>query len=575
MAPPAASSSAPRPEYTLVQVLAEAGTLEEAARRLLELIADAFGWSVGELWLVDEADGLLRWRESWCRPDPAFEEFTRVNRRLTFARGVGLPGRVWETGRPDWYADLADAADFPRRELAARADLNAAVLLPVVGPNGVLGVMEFFSRALREPDPAQLDLMRTVGRQIGQYVARVRAEERLAATEELSHAVVAAALDCVITMDHEGRVVDFNPAAEETFGYAREDVVGRELAELIIPPDLRDAHRQALRRFTETEHPTILGRRIELAGMRADGSILPVELTVTRIGHRSPPLFAGFVRDITERRRTRDELARLLEREQQARVAAEEAERATRRVAVALQRSLLPPVLPEIRGIDLGAVYRSGGEGSAVGGDFYDVFDLGRGRWGIAIGDVRGKGADAAALTALLRYSIRTAAVREERPSTVLRLVNEALLRTEPGDDFCTAVYACLDVSGDAPTLELAVGGHPPPLLLRPGSGVTAVGLRGTLLGAIDEPTLHDAGFKLAPGDALLLYTDGVTESRTPGGLFGIDRLATLLESCAGLDAAGIAHRIESAVVDAPGHVAIDDVALLVVRAEHEARDPR
>jgi sigma-B regulation protein RsbU (phosphoserine phosphatase) len=220
-----------------------------------------------------------------------------------------------------------------------------------------------------------------------------------------------------------------------------------------------------------------------------------------------------------------------------------------------------------VPGIDLAAVYRAGGEGSEVGGDFYDVFDLGGGRWGVAIGDVRGKGAEAAAVTALLRYSIRTAAVSEERPSAVLRVVNEALLRTEPGDDFCTAVYATLDVRRAAARLTLAIGGHPPPLLLRPGAGVTAIGAPGTLLGAVDAPSLHDVELGLAAGDTLLLYTDGVTESRTPDGLFGMERLATLLEGCAGLDAAAVAHRVEDAVVDQPGHVAVDDVALLVVRA--------
>jgi sigma-B regulation protein RsbU (phosphoserine phosphatase) len=301
--------------------------------------------------------------------------------------------------------------------------------------------------------------------------------------------------------------------------------------------------------------------------MRADGSTFPVELTITRVGRGRPPVFAGFIRDITERRRTRDELARLLDREHQARVAAEAAERATRRVAVALQRSLLPPHLPAVPGIDLAAVYRAGGEGSEVGGDFYDVFDLGGSRWGIAIGDVRGKGAEAASVTALLRYSIRTAAVSEDRPSAVLRVVNEALLRTEPGDDFCTALYATLDVGANTPRLTLAIGGHPPPLLLRPGAGVTAVGAPGTLLGAVDEPALHDVELALSPGDTLLLYTDGVTESRTPDGLFGMDRLADLLGRCAGLDAAAVARRVEEAVVDQPGHVAIDDVALLVVRA--------
>jgi PAS domain S-box-containing protein len=561
------SSSAPLPEHDLIRVLAEAGTLDEAVPRLLELIAEAFGWSLGTLWLVDERSGLLHWREGWHRADAGLEEFTRVNRRLTFARGTGLAGRVWESGRPAWIADLGDADGFPRQDLTARAGLAAAVGFPVAGPAGVLGVMEFFSRSLREPDQVQLDVMRTAGRQIGQYIARVRAEERLAVTEELSHAIVNAALDCVVTMNHEGTVIDFNPAAEATFGYTRDEAVGRELAGLIVPPELRAAHRRALARYVETDVPTILGRRIELEGMRADGSVIPVELTIARVGHRRPPVFAGFLRDITERRRTREELGRLLEREHQARLAAEEAERAVRSVAVALQRSLLPPHLPAIAGIDLAAAYRAGSESSSVGGDFYDVFELGDDRWGIAIGDVRGKGAEAASVTALVRYSIRAAAVREQQCSAVLRVVNDALLRTEPGDDFCTALYARLDVSGDRPRLRIAIGGHPQPLLLTPGGGVTEVGATGTLLGAVEHPALRDVEIDLEPGDTLLLYTDGVTEARTPEGMFGTDRLAALLAGSAGLDAAGVVRRVEEAVADAPDHSAVDDVALLVVRA--------
>jgi phosphoserine phosphatase RsbU/P len=552
-----------------VRVLAEAATLDEAAQRLLGLVGEAFDWAAGALWVLDEESGLLRWRDDWSRPGPELDEFRRISRRLTFAPGIGLPGRVLVSGEPEWIVDVAADPNFPRREVALRAGLTAAAALPVVGPAGVLGVMEFAAFELRPPDPAQLDLMRIVGRQMGQYVARVRAEERLAASRELSASIVSAALDCVITMDHRGTVVDFNPAAEETFGYTRAEAVGRELAELIVPPALRDVHRAALRRYVETEEPTILGRRIELEGMRADGTTFPIELTVARVGTGRPPLFAGFVRDITERRRTADELGRLLQREHVARVAAEEAERAARRVAVALQRSLLPPHLPAIPGIDLAATYRAGGEGSAVGGDFYDVFELGDGRWGVAIGDVRGKGADAAAVTALARYSIRTAAVRERLPSAVLRVVNDALLRTEPGDDFCTAVYATLDVRGGAPLLQVAIGGHPPPLLLRAEGGgpAAAVGRTGTLLGALEHPVLHDADVPLAPGDALLLYTDGVTESRTPDGLFGLERLATVLGECAGLDAGAVANHVEAAVVDAPGHDVRDDVALLVLRA--------
>jgi sigma-B regulation protein RsbU (phosphoserine phosphatase) len=566
MKPPAPSSPAPRPEYDLVRVLAEAGTLEEAAPRLLQLVADALGWSIGLLWLVDVEAGLLRWREDWSAPDPELDEFTRVNRRLTFSPGIGLAGAVWETGEPEWIADLGEI-DFPRAEPAARASLRTAVIVPVVGPAGVIGVMEFFGRTPRAADAAQLELMRTVGRQIGQYVARVRAEEALAVTEERSAAIVSAALDCIVTMDHRGRVVDFNPAAEATFGYAREDVIGREVAELIVPPSLRGAHRRALARYLETEQPTILGRRIELVAQRADGTTLPVELTIARVGRASPPLLAGFVRDITERRATQDEMARLLEREHAARLVAEQAERATRRVAVALQRSLLPPLLPAIPGVEIGAAYRAAGEGSTVGGDFYDVFELGQGVWGVAIGDVRGKGADAAAITALVRYTIRTAAVREPTPSAVLRVVNDALLRAEGGDEFCTAVFGRLDVSGDAPTLDLSVGGHPPPLLLSAAGDVSPVGVPGTLLGALQRPELRDARVALGAGDALLLYTDGVTECRTPDGRFGIDGLAGVLAGCGGLDGGGVTRCVESAVVDGGGHEVVDDIALLVLRS--------
>jgi sigma-B regulation protein RsbU (phosphoserine phosphatase) len=404
---------------------------------------------------------------------------------------------------------------------------------------------------------------------VGQYVARTRYEGLLRRSEERSTAIVAAALDCVVTMDHRGRVIDFNPAAEATFGCTRADALGRDLAELIIPPALRAAHRQALRRYLDTGKPAIIGRRLELTAQRVDGTPFPVELTVTRIGSDEPPAFAGFVRDLSDRRRVEDELARLLQREHEARLRAERAEQAARQVADALQRSLLPPHLPAIPGVELGAAYRAGGEGMTVGGDFYDVFDLGEGRWGVAIGDVRGKGAGAASVTALVRYTIRAAAVREHGSAAVLRALNEALLREAPdGGQFCTVVYAALDARPPAPPrLSLAVGGHPPPLLLDAGGGVTPVGRGGMLVGALPDPLLQDSELLLGPGDLLLLYTDGVTESRTPGGRFGTDRLAGVLARCAGLPAGAVVDRVRAAVADAPGHQVLDDVALLALRA--------
>jgi PAS domain S-box-containing protein len=558
--------AAARPEYSLVRILAEAGTVADAAQGLLELIATEFGWVYGALWLADEEGELLRWAEGWSVEDPAVREFGILSQRLTYTSGVGLPGRVWESGEPAWIADLASEPNFPRAEAAQRAGLRAAAVVPVVGPTGVLGAMELLGRDVRAPEPEQLDLMGTLGRQVGQYVARIRAEERLRATEEVSASIVQAALDCIITMDATGRVLDFNPAAEEVFGYRREEALGRTVAELIVPPEHRTAHQRSLRRYAETGEGRILDRRLEMTGMRADGSTLPVELTVTRLGRADPPLFAGFVRDISARRRGEEEVAELLAREHDARIRAERAERSTRRVADVLQRSLLPPHMPAIPGVDLGAAYRAGAEGSAVGGDFYDVFALGPGRWGVAIGDVRGKGPDAAALTALVRYAIRTAAVRESSPAAVLGVVNEALLRDTPEDDFCTAIYASLDVSAGPPALSFAVGGHPLPVLAC-GGEVRAVGRPGTLLGVIQRPVFVDHEVTLGSQELLLLYTDGITESRTRAGLFGLGGLRALLAECGGLDAAAVVARIEARVVDAPAHTVADDVALLALRA--------
>ncbi len=559
------------PHYALVRILAEATTLPDAAMRLSELMARHFGWDIASLWMVDEVAGLLRYAGGWSDDDADLVAFRRVSERLTFVRGVGLPGSVWEAGEPAWLEDVSIAGNFPRADLATRLKLRGAVALPLASGSGVLGVMELLSREVRPPDPAQLDFLRAVGREVGQYAARVNAEERLHASEEMSASIVRAALDCIITMDHEGRITDFNPAAERTFGYARDDVVGRLLADAIIPPDLRDAHHRALERYLDTREGRILNHRLELEGVRADGTAFPVELTVTRLGRREPPVFGGFIRDITERVRAEKELARLLEGEHAARLRAEEAERFERTVAETLQRGLLPPELPAVPGIELGAAYRAGGVGTMVGGDFYDVFELGAGRWGIAIGDVCGKGAEAASVTAMMRWTIRAAALREVSPSQVLEALNAVLLSATTPGDTGTAVYAILQADADPVTLTLAVAGHPPPLRLSAGGDVTTVGELGTMLGALSEPELHDATVVLSPGDVLLLYTDGVTESRTPEGFFGPDRLAQALRAAGGEVAASVARSIEAAVTEAAGGRLNDDVALLVIQAPPRA----
>jgi serine phosphatase RsbU (regulator of sigma subunit) len=235
-------------------------------------------------------------------------------------------------------------------------------------------------------------------------------------------------------------------------------------------------------------------------------------------------------------------------------------------IARTLQESLLPPELPDVAGADVAARFHPAGEAVEVGGDFYDVFDTSHG-WSVVMGDVCGKGADAAAVTALARYTLRTLGVQETSPAEVLRKLNDALLRQRTDRRFCTVAYASLHVNGNGSAeVCLSTGGHPLPYVLRADGSVEAVGEPGTLLGVLPDVRLTDTALKLNRGDTLLLYTDGVTEARGPSGMLGSDELAEVLASCAGLDANSVAARIESAALEIQEGNPRDDIAILVVR---------
>ncbi len=233
-------------------------------------------------------------------------------------------------------------------------------------------------------------------------------------------------------------------------------------------------------------------------------------------------------------------------------------------IARTLQRSLLPEELPEIPGVELAARYLAAGDGNEVGGDFYDCFRTGRGDWALVIGDVCGKGAEAATVTALARYTLRAAAQHERSPQAVLHELNEALLRQRLDYRFCTVLYAQLTPHDAGVSVRVATGGHPLPLVLRAGGTVETAGVPGTLLGILDDPDITERTTELAPGDALVLVTDGVTEATAADRASGPDRLASFLARCAGTGAGAIAEAVEREAVDSQDGPARDDVAVVV-----------
>jgi PAS domain S-box-containing protein len=235
-------------------------------------------------------------------------------------------------------------------------------------------------------------------------------------------------------------------------------------------------------------------------------------------------------------------------------------------IAQTLQQSLLPGPLPAIDGVRLAARYRAAGRGVEVGGDFYDVFDVGGGAHALVIGDVCGKGPKAAALMGAARHTIRTAAIRERRPSDVLETLNTALQQRLADQWFCTVAYVRMRRAPDGARLTICCGGHPMPAVVRADGTVEFIGRPGTLLGVFPDVELTDVAVDLRPGDSLVMYTDGVTDEQHDGEEFGLERLVDVLRETAGLPPEEVASAVEEAVVAFAPEEPSDDLAVLVAK---------
>jgi hypothetical protein len=240
-------------------------------------------------------------------------------------------------------------------------------------------------------------------------------------------------------------------------------------------------------------------------------------------------------------------------------------------LARTLQESLLPPHLPDVPGLEIAARYLPAGTGVDVVGDFYDVFQTDPSTWAVTIGDVCGKGVEAAKVTALARHTIRAGAVSLRSPSAVLRLLNEAMRRQHPDSErFLTAAYVTLTQATGRVDVQVSLAGHPHALCRRADGEVTAVGVPGTILGSFDAVDLVDADLSLGPGDALVLYTDGVIEARRGKDFYGEQRLRDLLAGAEGT-AARLTELIETDVVAFTDAQPSDDTATLVIRVPAES----
>jgi phosphoserine phosphatase RsbU/P len=304
-------------------------------------------------------------------------------------------------------------------------------------------------------------------------------------------------------------------------------------------------------------------REIALEVVRSDGSVLPV--LVNAVLERDEAGTARAIRvavfDATERRGYEQELLR-------ARRAAEESEARAVALARTLQQTLIPPRPPDVPGLEVGAGYRPAGDGSEVGGDFYDVFQVADDDWVVVLGDVSGKGVEAAVVTSLIRYSLRGIAVTEPDPSRALGELNTILL-AHPTERFCTVLMLRLVRHGESWTVSASSGGHPAALLWPAGGAPGPWGVPGSLVGVFAETSFTTVQVELGPGDGLVLFTDGLPEARRGDEFFG-DTLAARLVAH-GSDPDALTRKLLEEVVSFQDGHPRDDTAVLAVRVPRRA----
>jgi PAS domain S-box-containing protein len=283
-------------EYVAARALAESASLAEAAPRVLQAMCEALRWDYGALWNVDSGANALRCVEAWHLPSVSVPEFEAASRSTVFTRGVGLPGRVWASGEPAWIPDVVGDANFPRAAIARREGLHAAFALPILTRHQVSGVMEFFSREIREPDEGLLKMLTQVGAHIGQFMERKRAEEDLERFFNLS-------LDLLCLAGFDGYFKRVNPAWERVLGYTTDELLARPYLDFVHPDDRNPT-------TTEADRLGVGGNvlKFENRYIAKDGTYRWLQWNAVSLP--GDQMIYAAARDITERKQAKETIAR-------------------------------------------------------------------------------------------------------------------------------------------------------------------------------------------------------------------------------------------------------------------------
>lgn len=318
----------------LLQAITEQANAAESIRaaysKTLGVICQHMGWPLGHVYEVDPSAPLpLRSTTIWHvatpkpkRPSPnrtrppkqtqvpkaqrfaAFRTFTEVTHQTS---GSGLPGHVYQRGRPIWMADVTTDSRFARPKAAKASGLGAGFAFPVRAGRETIAILEFFSNETAEPDQDFLAMVDNLGTQLGAVIARKRAESIIRINEERLRALTGAANDAIISADDHGRIMSWNQGAVRMFGYSEREATGERM-DLIMPKRFRRAHAKGIKRVRQTGRTKIVGSTVELVGLRKDGTEFSVELALSQWQTEQGKFFTGIIRDITERKKAEEKL---------------------------------------------------------------------------------------------------------------------------------------------------------------------------------------------------------------------------------------------------------------------------
>ena len=287
--------------YSITCVLAESATLREAAPKFLQSVCETLGWDYGEIWLLDRRAAELRCFGLWHLSKPELREFSSISQECACTDGTGVPGRVWSSNQPVWIADTSQEPDMPRAQAIKQADLHGAFGFPIHFGKELLGVIDFFSREIRQPDDDLLQMFAAIGSQLGQFVIRKRAEEARARLG----AIVESSEDAIYSETLEGRVTSWNPGAAKMFGHTLEEIVG-QVSSLLAPASRATEmthQREKIRRGEPVDH-------FETVRVTKKGRELPVSITLSPIkdGKGHVVGVSSIARDISESKKAQEKL---------------------------------------------------------------------------------------------------------------------------------------------------------------------------------------------------------------------------------------------------------------------------